>query len=303
MYIQADLFPMTKIAVIGHIAIDKVIDEAGERVQLGGPPSYAALSFGILGDRIHAVSKIGDDVPEDFLGQLKGLGVNAGKMIVDGAETTRFVLDYTQERRVLGVESVCEKIGSDDIGDLPDAALITPIIGELTESAVEAIQSDVLALDPQGFLRRLLDDGSIQLQPWRDRELLGRLDVLKASSDEVELITGESDPRRGIEKSRRFGASVAVITLGQDGSLVAAGGRPSRVPAYDSDVRDSTGAGDAFLGSFMSEYLKGEEPVWCACVGSAMASLVVETIGARIDSSKRGVFRRAEELLERVVRV
>ncbi len=303
MYIQADLFPMTKIAVVGHIALDKVIDEAGERVQLGGPPSYAALSFGILGDRIHAVSKIGDDISEDFLGQLSDLGIKTSNMIVDGAETTRFILDYTQEIRVLGVESVCEKIGSDDIGDLPDAALITPIIGELKESAVDAIQSDVLALDPQGFLRRLMDDGSIQLQPWRDRELLGRLDVLKASANEVALITGEPDPRRGIEKIRRFGASVAVTTLGHEGSLVAVGGRPSHVPAHDSDLLDSTGAGDVFLGSFMSEYLRGEDPVWCACVGSALASLVVETIGAMIDSTKREVFRRAEELLDGVVRV
>jgi sugar/nucleoside kinase (ribokinase family) len=129
------------------------------------------------------------------------------------------------------------------------------------------------------------------------------LEVLKASAEEVALITGESDPRRGIEKIRRFGASVAVTTLGRDGSLVAAGGRPYQVPAYVSGVRDSTGAGDVFLGSFMSEYLRGEDSVWCACVGSAMASLVVETIGARIDSSKRDVFRRAEELLESVVRV
>ena len=229
--------------------------------------------------------------------------MDAGNMIVDGAETTRFILDYTKEKRILCVESVCEKIGSNDIGDLPDAAMITPIIRELTESAVEAIQSDVLALDPQGFLRRPLDDGPIQLQPWRDRELMGRLDVLKASTFEVELITGESDPRRGIEKIRRFGACVAVTTLGQEGSIVAVGGRPSIVPAYDSDVRDSTGAGDVFLGSFMSEYLRGEDPVWCACVGSAMASLVVETFGARIDFSKRDVFCRAEELLDRVVRV
>ena len=303
MYIQTDLLLMTKIAVIGHIAIDKVIDETGERVQLGGPPSYIALSFGILGDRIHAVSKIGDDISEDFLGRLRDLGIDTDNMIVDGAETTRFILDYTQEMRVLGVESVCEKIGSNDIEDLPDAALITPIIGELTESAVEAIQSDVLALDPQGFLRRRLDDGSIQLQPWHDIELMGRLDVLKASADEVALITGESDPRRGIEKIRKLGVSVAVTTLGQKGSIVAFGGRPSQVPVYDSDVRDSTGAGDVFLGAFMSEYLRGEDPVWCACVGSAMASLVVETFGARIDSSKRDVFRRAEELLDRVVRV
>ena len=135
-----------------------------------------------------------------------------------GWETTRFILDYTKESRVLGVENVCEKIGSDDIEDLPDAALITPIIGELTKNAVEAIQSEVLALDPQGCAR-------------------------------------------------------------------------------------STGAGDVFLGSFMSEYLRGEDPIWCACVGSAMASLVVETLGARIDSSNRDAFHRAEELLECVVRV
>ena len=248
------------------------------------------------------VSKIGDDSSEVFLGQLTDLGMNASNMIVDGAETTRFVLDYTREMRVLGVESVCEKIGSTDIMDLPDAALITPIIGELTDSAVEAIQSDVLALDPQGFLRRPLNDGSIQPQPWRDRELLGRLDVLKASAEEVALITGESNPRRGIDKIIRFGVHVAVTTLGQGGSLVAAGGKPSHVPAYDSSVWDSTGSGDIFLGSFMSEYLKGEDPVWCACMGSAMASLVVETIGVRLDSSKRGVFQRAEELLDDVVR-
>ena len=105
MYIQADLFPMTKIAVIGHIAIDKVIDETGQRVQLGGPPPYIALSFGILGDRIHTVSKIGDDISKKFLRQLTDLGINAGNMIVDGAETTRFILDYTQEKRVLGARA------------------------------------------------------------------------------------------------------------------------------------------------------------------------------------------------------
>ena len=182
--------------------------------------------------------------------------------------------------------------------DLLDAALITPIIGELTESAVEAIQSDVLALDPKGFLRRPLKDGLIQTQPWRDRELLGRLDVLKASTEEVALITRESNPRRGMDKIMRFGVHVAVTTLGQGGSLVAAGGRPSHIPAYDSNVRDSTGSGDTFLGSFMSEYLKGKDSVWCACMGSAMASLVVETIGVRLDSSKKGVFQRAEELLD-----
>ena len=75
------------------------------------------------------------------------------------------------------------------------------------------------------------------------------------------------------------------------------------MPAYKSDSLDLTGAGDVFLGAFMSEYLEGEDPAWCACMGSAMASLIVETAGARIEAPKREASRRAEELVERVVRV
>ena len=85
--------------------------------------------------------------------------------------------------------------------------------------------------------------------------------------------------------------------------MVSRGGRPFKVPAYESDSQDSTGAGDVFLGAFMSEYLEGEDLEWCACMGSAMASLVVETLGARIEATRREVSRRAEELLDRVVRV
>ena len=48
---------MTKIAVIGHIAIDRVIDESGMRFQLGGPPAYNALPFRILGDKIQKAEK------------------------------------------------------------------------------------------------------------------------------------------------------------------------------------------------------------------------------------------------------
>lgn len=303
MYIRVDLFPMAKIAVIGHVAIDKIIDHDGERTQLGGPPTYISAAFGVLGNDIHPRTKIGEDMPRDLLLQLDELGINARGMVAEGAETTRFVLDYTKTNRGLGVESVCEDIGPDDIVDLPDAALITPIIGELKEDAIDAIHSDVLALDPQGFLRAPQDDGSIKLQPWRDNRLMGRVSVIKASTEELTLITGEADPRRGLERVMKLGAGVAVATLGRGGSLVSAGGRHLMVPAYESDSQDLTGAGDVFLGAFMSEYLRGEDLAWCACMGSAMASLVVETFGARIEASKREASRRAEELVDSVARV
>jgi fructokinase len=293
---------MAKIAVIGHVAIDRIIDYDGERTQLGGPPTYIGVAFGVLGNDIHPISKVGEDLPGDLFLQLDGLGIDARGMVAEGAETTRFVLDYTKTKRGLGVESVCEEICPDSIVDLPDAALITPIIGEINEGAVDAINSDVLALDPQGFLRALQEDGSIRLQPWRDTELIGRVSVLKTSMEEMTFITGEAAPRRGLQRIIDFGAGVAVATLGQEGSLVSAGGRVLKVPAYESDSRDLTGAGDVFLGAFMSEYLEGEDLAWCACMGSAMASLIIETSGARIEAPKREASRRAEELVDRVAR-
>jgi sugar/nucleoside kinase (ribokinase family) len=294
---------MAKIAVIGHVAIDKIIDHDGERTQLGGPPTYTSVAFGVLGNDIHPITKLGEDIPRDLLHRLEELGINARGMVAVGAKTTRFVLDYTKTKRSLEVESVCEEIGPDSITDLPDVSLITPIIGELNEDAIDAIHSDVLALDPQGFLRTLKEDGTIKLQPWRDNELIGRLSVMKASKEELTFITGEVDPRRGLERIMKLGAGVAVATLGREGSIVSEGGRLLKVPAYESDSQDSTGAGDVFLGAFMSEYLEGEDSAWCACMGSAMASLVVETSGARIEAPKREASRRAEELVDRVAKV
>jgi fructokinase len=294
---------MAKIAVIGHVAIDKIIDHDGERTQLGGPPAYISVAFGVLGNDILPISKVGEDMPRDLLLQLDELGIDARRMVADGAETTRFVLDYTKTIRCLGVESVCEEIGPDSIVDLPDIALITPIIGELNEGAIDAIKSDVLALDPQGFLREPQEDGSIRLRPWRDTELIGRVSVLKTSVEELPFITGESSPRGGLQRIIELGADVAVATLGQEGSLISVGGRALKVPAYESDSRDLTGAGDVFLGAFMSEYLKGEDLAWCACMGSAMASLIIQTLGARIEAPKKEASRRAEELVDRVARI
>jgi sugar/nucleoside kinase (ribokinase family) len=66
---------------------------------------------------------------------------------------------------------------------------------------------------------------------------------------------------------------------------------------------DPTGAGDAFISGFFSEYLDGEDHSWCASMGAAMASCVVETVGARIDASRKLVRERAENVYNRVVKL
>ncbi len=295
---------MAGFAIVGHVAIDRIIDARGERSQIGGPPTYVSLVANALGGSVEVVTKVGEDIPPEFVEQLRRLGVDLRGMVVEGAQTTRFMLDYRGAERRMSVNSVCEAIGPEDVPELPGAILIAPIVDEIPQMTVFGIDADLIALDPQGFLRKVLEDGRVQPRHWFNVGLLRRLTVFKSSDDELRLITREANPLWGLERLVRLGAKVAMATKGGEGALLATGRHRFRVPALRvGRVLDPTGAGDAFMGGFLLEYLDGEEPVWCASMGAAVASCVVETLGARFDASKHEAKRRAEEIYDGAERI
>jgi len=295
---------MADFAVIGHIAIDRVITFSGCRRQLGGAPTYISLVARRLGLDAGAVTKVGGDMPSAFLRQLGELGVDLRGRVVEGAATTRFTLDYRGSERQLSIESVCEEIGPEDVRDLPEAALIAPIVGEVPPPTASAIQAGLIALDPQGFVREVRGDGSIRPMRWFDENLLRRVDIYKSSEDELRLVTGEADPWRGLRRIQGLGAEIAIATRGTKGGLLLTQGGRYRMPIHEAaEAVDPTGAGDAFLGGFVCEYLRGREGPWCAAVGAAAASCVVETAGARLEASARELRGRAEELYSGMVKL
>ncbi len=292
---------MEPLGVVGHVAIDRVITLGGERHQLGGPPTYVSLITSLMGTTLRAATKVGGDFPEEYAAELAGRGLDVCASVDQAAKTTRFVLDYTKQERGLGYESLCSPIMPGDVEGLPDAAVLAPIVGEIPSETLMAIGSRSLAFDPQGFVRKLEPGGKISLQPWRDHVLLRRLSVFKASARELRLIAGEAG-WGGLERLGRFGVEVAVETLGAEGARILNSGRRMEVPAYAGDAVDTTGAGDAFIAGFMAEYADGEDVEWCAAVGSAAASAVVETVGPSIRITKRELLERAEKVLD-VLRV
>ena len=295
---------MADFAVIGHVAIDRIITDQGERVQLGGPPTYVSLVTQKLSKSVSTVTKVGGDIPDDFVSQLEGLGIDIEGMIIEGAETTRFTLDYRGAERRLSVGSVCEEIGPENLVGLHEVVLLTPIVGEIPTSVLSNIESDVIALDPQGFVREIRPDGTIYPKHWFDESLMRRLTIYKSSENELRLVTGNLDAMKGLQKVIGIGAEVAIATRGVEGSLLVVREGRYKVPALSvGEVLDATGAGDAFIGGFFSEYLDGEDPSWCASLGAAMASCVVETVGARIDASRKLVRERAEDVYNRVVKL
>ena len=88
-----------------------------------------------------------------------------------------------------------------------------------------------------------------------DMAALKGLDYFVPNESEAETITGlpvktVDDAKKCAEKLVSGGIRRVIITLGANGSLLASGEGTEHVPAFPVKSVDSTGAGDAFIGSF-----------------------------------------------------
>lgn len=120
-----------KLGIAGHIAIDRIITQKGTRLQLGGPPTYAALIAKVLGFDLKVATHIGQDLSQIFIDELAELGVEFSEHVVE-SPTTRFVLDYTHPERRMAVDSICDPLTPEDLYDLPEAVIMAPIVGEMS---------------------------------------------------------------------------------------------------------------------------------------------------------------------------
>ncbi|MER5768454.1 sugar kinase [Streptomyces sp. NPDC001985] len=109
------------------------------------------------------------------------------------------------------------------------------------------------------------------------------VDVLLPNAGEARSLTGLSDPAAAVTAlSRRF--PLAVVTLGAEGALVAdSGGLSARVLAPTALAVDTTGAGDAFTGAFLTARLRGADAPAAAAEGCRAGAESVRVIGGRPD--------------------
>ena len=88
-----------------------------------------------------------------------------------------------------------------------------------------------------------------------DLKALDGLDYFVPNESEAETITGMpvknvDDAKKCAEKFLASGIQRVIITLGSNGSLLASRESMDHIPAFPVKSVDSTGAGDAFIGSF-----------------------------------------------------
>ena len=113
------------------------------------------------------------------------------------------------------------------------------------------------------------------------------------------MVTGQADLRLAMKEIRDYGVEIVVATRGVKGSMLLHEGVFYEVPACKPRiVRDLTGAGDAYVGAFLAEFVHGKEASWCSCVGSSAASFVVEGVGPVAFGGKKEIYKRAARIYE-----
>jgi sugar/nucleoside kinase (ribokinase family) len=300
------------IVTVGHLAIDSILlpERQTPFVVLGGAAAYVSLAAKRLDTRVSVISKVGGDFPEAYLWWLQQESIDLSGLVKEKtALTTRFELKYSdlQTERTLLLKSKAPPLTVDDLPTSlrADAIHLAPLAGEISYDVAERLKShaDVLSLDPQGLVRSFDETGNVTLKPLVDKRILGLVDILKSSRSEIEAATGLSDVASAMEAVHKLGVKIVVVTLGGEGAVVSVDGATYRIPAYQSEkVVDPTGAGDAFMGGFLAEYVYGENYLRCGCVGSALASLVVEGIGPTNFGDKTEIYRRARLLYEKEIK-
>ena len=85
------------------------------------------------------------------------------------------------------------------------------------------------------------------------KSVLGTVDILKISDEELPLLSGTDDCEIGTKRLYdQYGIPLILLTLGADGAFYRRGEETGKADGFKVKVADTNGAGDTFFGAFLS---------------------------------------------------
>jgi len=297
------------VAVVGHFSVDTILLPTRKLpfTVLGGAATYTSFIVKYLDAAASIISKVGASFPQAYLWWLEQEGIDISGVSKHPDEpTTGFELAYSSDfvERTLKLKGKGPALTIEDIPQDFHAKVVhlAPIANEISYEVAEQIKqsTDTLSLDPQGLLRSFDDVGNVSDKAVVDNRIFSLINIYKSSQNEIYALTGETELKPAIRAIHDVGVETVIVTMGAKGSVLSVEGAQYTVVACPSQVLvDPTGAGDVFIGGFLTEYLRQKESLWCAAVGSAAASLVVEGLGPTYFGNKEEIYRRANVLYEK----
>jgi ribokinase len=117
-----------------------------------------------------------------------------------------------------------------------------------------------------------------------DRSFLQLIDFLVPNEEEVGRVSGLGSPVAPEAAARLLlseGVGTVVVTLGAQGTVIVGKDRETNVSAYRVEARDTTGAGDAFVGNLAKALDDGSPLESAVRFATAAAAWSVQHEGAQ----------------------
>ena len=109
---------------------------------------------------------------------------------------------------------------------------------------------------------------------------LAHVDHLLVNEEQACGLVEEQDVASACAKLREHGPRVVAATLGAEGAIVVSEDGEWRVPAYEVDVVDTSGCGDAFSAGYLRALADGRPLDQAAALGCAAATFVAGGLGS-----------------------
>jgi sugar/nucleoside kinase (ribokinase family) len=266
------------------------------RMTIAGTGAATAMDLARLGTSVATFAVVGDDVLGRWLtAALADEGVDVAGITIDSTvptSATMLPIRPNGERPALHVIGANAKVSTDLIDwDRISGARHLHLGGSLLLEKIDG--PPTAALFQEAAKRGMTTSLDVIGVPDRDYEhVFGgaypHLDYLLVNNDDAALLSGASDVSNAIEWFLDRGVRTCAITTGPDGATIRNQGEEEfAVPAYDIDVVDTTGCGDAFSAGFIAGITRGLSLRDAAEWGVAMGSYTARALGS--DASPRSL--------------
>jgi sugar/nucleoside kinase (ribokinase family) len=286
-----------EIAVCGNLTIDELVQDGRVRISPGGSALFSSCAAAYLGTRVRIVGNIGEDYPPSNLRRLRTLQVSLRFLRKNAGPSTRFQITRINGSRRLRLIEPGDQVQAPRSPRRFQGVHMGPVFNEISNSLVNNLRKrcDFLSADLQGFIR-ILSGSVVRTVPRNLDRVFGQCDMIQASIEEARTATRLRDPKAILSHFLKNRVQFSIVTMGGWGSWLGSRRDGSYfVPAFpDRYIRDSTGAGDIFAGSWLSTFLSTKDPVWASAVGSAFASLASRRTGlSKFRLRREELFHRA----------
>jgi len=251
----------------------------------GGKGSNQGVAAKRLGADVTMITKVGDDAfGKMALENFRNEGFDTRYILIDEERETGTALimvdEQTGQNKILVVIGACANITRQDLARVEPVIQEAEIFLTQLETNMDAVVQSIEMAYSMG-LEIVLNTAPVQPLP---DDLLRKVTYITPNEVEASKLSGV-EIRNSQDASRAaavfFGKGVknVVITLGDKGVYVSDGTKDEVIPGYRVDVVETTGAGDAFNGGFVTALSENMDIFTAARFGNAAGALSVTRAG------------------------